>query len=94
MKQKRRWGDFLAERSDLQEEAFPSQPLVEIFGDGRILIEHHCGVISYGAEQICVRMRYGILQINGCHLEVAKMTAQQMVITGRIDAVELVRRKQ
>ena len=93
MKQKRRWGDILAERSDLQEEAFPTQPLVELFGDGRILIEHHCGVISYGAEQICIRMRYGTLQINGCRMEVAKMTAHQMIITGQIHAVELIRRQ-
>ena len=92
MKQKIRWGDILAERTGLQEESFPRQPLVEILGDGRILVEHHGGVISYGSEQICIRMRYGALQINGCCLEVAKMTAHQMIITGQINGVELVRR--
>jgi sporulation protein YqfC len=93
MKQKRNWGDFFAERTNMQEEAFPTQSVVEIYGDGRMLIEHHCGVISYGAEQICIRMRYGTLQVNGCHLEVAKMTAHQMIITGQIHAVELIRRQ-
>ena len=40
-------------------------PLVEIVGMGRVLIEHHNGIIDYQPECICVRMDYGMLKICG-----------------------------
>lgn len=82
----------LAERTDLQGEALPGQPLLELYGDGRVLIEHHRGVTEYGQERIQVRVGYGWLCVCGNCLELARMTAQQLVITGHIDSVQLVRR--
>lgn len=86
------WIERLAETADLQGEAFPAQPLVEIYGDRRVLIEHHCGVTEYGRERIQAKVRYGQLCICGENLELARMTAEQLVITGRINAVNIIRR--
>jgi sporulation protein YqfC len=83
----------LAERADLQGEALPGQPLVEIFGERRVLIEHHNGVIEYGKEKIQVKMRYGCLCISGDGLELSKMNVDQLIICGRIDSVSIIRRR-
>lgn len=93
MKQRRGWIERLAESTDLQGEAFPGQPLLELYGERRVLIEHHNGVTEYGRERIRVRVKYGDLCVCGGCLELARMTAQQLVITGRIDSITLVRRK-
>ncbi len=93
MKQRRLWMERLADTADLQGEAFPGQPLVEVYGDRRVLIEHHGGVTEYGREKIQVKVRYGALCICGGCLELARMTAEQLVITGRIDSVTLIRRR-
>ena len=31
----------------------PGQPVVELVGDRRVLIENHIGVTEYGTERIC-----------------------------------------
>lgn len=93
MKKQRGWIERLADSADLQGEAFPGQPVVEIFGERRVLIEHHNGVIEYGRERIQIRVRYGYLCVCGSCLELARMTGEQLVITGRIDGVNLIRRR-
>lgn len=91
MKQRRAWIERLADAADLQGENFPGQPLVELYADRRLLIEHHCGVTEYGRERIQVRMKYGCLSVCGRCLELARMTGDQLVITGLIDSVNLIR---
>ena len=66
-----------------------SQPLIEICGNCRILIEHHRGVVKYERENIEIRMGYGVARIEGKSLELAQITKQQLVITGQITAVFL-----
>lgn len=90
---RRGWVDRLAGAADLQGEALPGQSVVELLGDGRVLVERHCGVTEYGRERIQVRMKYGSLCIQGCGLELASMSSEQLVITGRIDGVHLIRRR-
>ncbi len=89
----RRWLDFLADQADLPGEAGLGQPLVELAGDRRVLIEHHLGVIQYGRECICVKVKYGAVSVEGCALELARMSREQLIICGRIDRISINRRK-
>ena len=86
------WMERLAEDLDLPGETVPGQPLIELAGDRRVLIEHHRGITQYCREEICVKVSYGHVHIRGCGLEVSRMTAQLMVISGQIDCITLVRR--
>ncbi len=88
---RRGWIERLAEQADLQGEAIPGQPLLELYGDRRVLIEHHKGVTEYGRERILIRVKFGSLCVCGQCLELASMTAEQLVITGTIDSVSLIR---
>lgn len=89
--------NFILERltmaADLTDEAIPQLPLIEIAGDCRVLIENHMGVIAYGTEEICVRVKYGTIAVCGCRLELARMIKGQLVVSGRIDKVVLNRGK-
>lgn len=93
MKQQKNWLERLMDGADLPGESLPGQPLVEIAGDRRVLIENHGGVTEYGRERIQIRVKYGQLCICGCNLEMIRMTRQQLIISGRIDSVHLVRRQ-
>ena len=62
-------------------------PLVELFGNTRVLIENHCGITGYSSCEICVRTRMGNYCIRGSNLEIAFMTKQQLVIKGSIESV-------
>lgn len=83
----------LADGADLGEETLPGQSLVEIAGDRRVLIENHCGVKEYSRERIGIKVKFGQLNICGSCLELRHMTRQQLLISGRIDAVTLCRRR-
>lgn len=84
--------DRLAEEADLAAQPLPGQPIVEIAGDNRVLIENHFGVKEYGTQRITVKVKYGCVCVSGCNLELQRMTKEQLVIKGRIDCVTVQRR--
>lgn len=79
--------------ADLPGESIPGTPLVELAGNRRVLIEHHHGVTEYGCGEIRVKVSYGQVCICGSGLELARMTKEQLVITGSIDAITLIKRR-
>ncbi|MBR3978854.1 MAG: YabP/YqfC family sporulation protein [Oscillospiraceae bacterium] len=84
--------DRLMMSADLPGEATPGMPLVEIMGEHRVLIENHKGVSGYGKTEICVKVKFGVVKVTGCRLALARMSGNQLVITGHIDGVNLCRR--
>lgn len=82
----------LADGADLSDEVMPGQPVVEIAGQCRVLIENHMGVKGYSSERIVVKVKYGYVHVCGACLELSRMTSEQLVIRGRIDQISLHRR--
>ena len=83
------WKERLRKQLGAIPEPVPGMPLVEIAGQNRVLIENHRGVCCYGREEIRIRVSYGEIAVTGCHLELARMRREAVVITGRIEAVRL-----
>ena len=83
-------GKMWMDRLDLPEETLPSQTVVEIVDRSRVLIEHHLGIVQYCAELICVKVKFGCIQVGGHCLQLAQMTNRQLVISGDISSIELV----
>jgi sporulation protein YqfC len=81
----------ITQRVDLPGESMPAQPIVELCGDSRVLIEHHRGVIEYGPEKIVIRVRYGTIHVFGNELKLCRMSGCLLVITGRIDKIGIFR---
>lgn len=81
------------EQAGVGPDLLPGQPIVEIAGGERVLIENHLGVASYGSERILVKVSFGHLSICGCGLQMLHMTRERLVILGKIDSVSLQRRR-
>ncbi len=79
--------------ADLPGEAVPGVPLIEIAGENRVIIENHKGVTGYSGTMICIKVSYGTVRVSGNSLTLARMTRQQLTITGIIDSVTLCRRQ-
>ena len=79
----------LVDGAELFAEPLPGVSIVELAGEHRVLIERHGGMTEYSRERISVKVSYGILRVYGCGLELTKMTREQLVITGKIDCVQL-----
>ncbi len=79
----------LVEGADLLGESLPGQPLLELYGDGRVLIENHQGIQEYGNERIRIRVKFGGICVCGEQLQLCRMQDNQLIITGRIQAITL-----
>lgn len=77
-------------KAELPGEVLPGMPLIEIVGNGRVLIEKHAGVCSYNQCEIAVNIRNGCVRVCGEKLELTQMTRDQLVIIGKISSVSLV----
>lgn len=82
----------LTEDLELPGEILPGQSLVELVGDSRVLVENHQGVTEYSRCRIGAAVSFGRVLVCGENLELARMTQRQLVITGRVEAVTLMRR--
>lgn len=81
----------IADAADLGGEVLPGVPLVEVMGHDRVLVENHCGITAYSNEEICIKVKFGSVQVTGCHLTIARMTVAQLIIVGEIRSVQLYR---
>ena len=77
--------------ADLPDEPLPGLPLIEVAGDRRVLIEHHCGVMEYSTQAIRIKVKYGQICIEGTCLTLTHMTKGQLIISGRIHSIHLLR---
>lgn len=78
-----------SELATLTGEPILKQPLLELCGEHRLLIEHHTGIGEYSSETIHVNVKFGCICVQGTDLELCCMTAEQIVITGNIETVTL-----
>lgn len=81
----------LLRQAGLQEENVTNEPLLELCGSARVIIEHHCGVVEYGRERIRVRIKNGEFTVCGEELTLCRMCAEQLLIRGRIQTVQVQR---
>lgn len=77
---------------DLETEPIPGKTMIEIVGFSTVLIENHCGIISYCRECITVKTKYGCICVYGSGLTLNKMSKELLRICGKIQNIELRRR--
>lgn len=87
-----KWLERIAEELDLHGEAMPGQSIVEIYGESRVLIEHHGGITQYSDTLISVKVSFGWIRVEGCNLELGNMSRERLIIRGQIQCVGLERR--
>lgn len=88
---RRRYLQRLSEGINLPTEPVPGIPLVEMFGDSRLLIERHQGVIAYDSKNIRIRVRFGQISVCGSDLTIVQMTKIHLIICGKIQSVALLK---
>ena len=64
-------------------------PRIELLGDRELRVEYHKGILAYGTEEIHISGGKLIIRVLGSELELRSMNASELLITGRIHAVEL-----
>lgn len=70
-----------------ENELIRGEPFLELYGNNRVFVENHRGIIGYSCEEVYVRVEKGVLLICGEKLCIAKMTKSILVILGEIKSV-------
>lgn len=91
MEKRRPMLELMAEAADLPTEMIPGMPLVELCGDRKVLVENHRGVREYCPERISVRLTKGSLIIRGRNLNLEKMQAKTLIVTGTVEGLDFER---
>nr|WP_325297964.1 YabP/YqfC family sporulation protein [uncultured Dysosmobacter sp.] len=80
----------VAELFDLPADVVAGLPRLEMVGSRQLYLEHHTGILAYSQEQIDANTAAGVLRVRGERLTLLAMTAGELRIGGKIDAVEWV----
>ena len=70
-------------------EAAGAASRLTLSGTRHILIENHRGILSCGREHIAVTAVKGTIHIFGAELSLDAMSAETLIVSGRIMSVEL-----
>lgn len=76
-------------RLDLPEESLPGAMRITISGSTRVLVEGHRGLLEYAGDRIAAAGPGCRILIKGERLGLAAMDRRELVVSGRIWAVEL-----
>ena len=78
-----------AERFDLPADALAGVPRLELVGDRELRMENHRGILAYGTQEIHVSGGNFAVRITGEELELRAMNGLELLITGRIAAIQI-----
>lgn len=79
----------IPEMLGIPDQTLPGIPIIEIYGNERVLIEGQCRVVQYGCSVIKLRNACGFVCVCGCGLSVAELSQSKMIITGNIQSISM-----
>lgn len=91
--EKKKMLNWITDGPVISSEPIPGKFLLELLGEGRILIENHKGVREYGTDKIGIKSDFGVVSIQGKQLELCQMSKERLIISGKIGCITLNRRK-
>ena len=65
-----------------------NNPKITVVGFERVLIENYRGILEYQEYFVRLNTHIGIININGFNLKLDEMTADDLLVTGKIDSID------
>ncbi len=79
-----KWLEKAADRSSIPEDVLTGWPRAVLYGQKKLIIEQHHGIITYQAELIRFQTACGVLTVEGLQLEIAHYGPMDAMVTGHI----------
>ena len=77
------FADFL----ELPEELAFDLPRITLFGNLRLGVENHKGIIKYTQEEIRLRVHKGMVSAKGVKLQLRNLSSEEILIEGNIKEI-------
>ena len=66
-----------------------NEPKLTIQGFKELLIENYKGILEYEEFYVRISTHIGTININGFNLNLKQMTDEDIMVTGKIDSIDL-----
>ena len=77
---------------EIPKEISTNEPRLTNMGFNKMLIENYKGILEYQDFYIIrISTQIGIININGFDLKLGEMTADEVLVTGKIESIDLER---
>ena len=73
---------------EIPKEISSTEPKMTIMGFNQMLLENYKGILEYQEFYIRISTYTGIININGFNLNLTEMTADDIMITGKIENID------
>lgn len=70
-------------------EVVSKEPKITIVGFTEMMIENYKGILEYEDFYIRINTELGTININGFNLELIQMTEEDVIVTGRIQSIDI-----
>lgn len=74
---------------DIPREIATNEPKLTMVGFNQLLIENYKGILEYEDFYIKINSFIGAININGFNLSLEQMTEDDIMITGKIESIDL-----
>lgn len=74
---------------EIPKEISTDDPKITNLGFSKVLIENYKMIMEYQDFFIRIATTLGIININGFNLKLSEMTPNELLITGKIDSIDL-----
>ena len=78
----------VTEALDLPKEIMLDLPLISLIGREEVTIENYKGILEYSEELVRIATAAGILQMRGRELCLKQLSAECMVVTGKVAGLD------
>ena len=75
----------VTEALELPKEIMLNLPLISLVGREEVTIENYKGILEYSEEMVRIGTAAGVLQLKGKELCLKQLSAECMVVTGKIE---------
>jgi len=89
MKSKKQRLNKINDLLEFPKEIGSSLPRITMVGFNRLLIENYKGILEYEEFFIKINTYIGIININGFNLLLNNLTDDDILITGKIDSIDI-----
>ncbi|MBR6504726.1 MAG: YabP/YqfC family sporulation protein [Clostridia bacterium] len=89
MKNKKQRLSRINEILEFPNEIGTNEPKITMAGFNKLLIENYKGILEYEEFFIKINTHIGIININGFNLELNNLTDDDILVTGKIDSIDI-----
>ena len=78
----------MTEAMELPKEIMLNLPLISLVGQEEVTVENYRGILEYSEEVVRVGTAAGVLRLRGKNLCLKQLSADCMVVTGRVEKLD------